>query len=469
MNTIEQRLTDALNARADLVTPESLTPSEPPAPVVPLRRRFPRPAGYAIAAAACAAAVAAPFVIPALTGGDAGKQRDVPPVVEIGVDWPVLHRASFDMDGDRRPDRVLLKNDPADPERARVDVELAAGGTPGVVFPTRGLPVSLGTPVGADGQAGLDVTVVGEHAELVALLVFREGDLREATGIDPVEFAFELDAESHTHHWWVNEDRLYSGTSVDAFEGQLPVTYAVDVRHWVVTDNLELRPRGQAVRLCTDKAEPTGFPETCDRADAGPDTSADDGFADGASPFLDRNDAVIHPGEQWIPDNGNDPTRVGLEVADGGYRLMMTVDNGFEVRADLTPPAGVTAEPVVHMAYATGRPGGAGLIVVQWGFPGGPTQLYANWEGALKLIPFTDSYGQNQSEGGGSVSTVLTTDGTLYALVQSEPLTVDVYRWEYQAVPEDDTAYMVLGNSGMALGTWCTNEVDPDLPPYVEC
>lgn len=75
MTGIEDRLTQALRARTDLVTADQLSPGEPP---VAARTGAPwrRPAVYVLVAAACAAAIALPF---ALVGGDAQEPGPVGP------------------------------------------------------------------------------------------------------------------------------------------------------------------------------------------------------------------------------------------------------------------------------------------------------------------------------------------------------------------------------------------------------
>jgi hypothetical protein len=73
MTTTEDRLTTALNARADQVRPEDLTYQSPPATPRSLPR-VPRPAVFALIAAAAVAAIAAPFVV----GGPPQQARPQP-------------------------------------------------------------------------------------------------------------------------------------------------------------------------------------------------------------------------------------------------------------------------------------------------------------------------------------------------------------------------------------------------------
>lgn len=471
MNTIEQRLADALNARADLVTQESLSPSAPPAPVVPLRRRFPRPAGYAVAAAACAAAVAAPFVIPALTGDEADPKPDPAPVVEIGVDWPVEQTRSYDVDGDGRDDEIRLKLEPAAPHDARVEVTLAGGETVGAVVESRGDELELDKPVQADGRPGFEISVhhyevAGGGLDLAALLVLRDSELVVVTTPEPSPFTYQRDGDDRQHSWWIQERTLYSAVSADPYPSALPDVYAERRTRWGLDDDLAWVSEA-AGTVCRDMTDLEAFPAACDRTDAGPDTTADDGFDDGASPFLDRSDAVIQVGESFQVDvdgGGADTFSLGSE---GGEEWVLGASfaGGPEPFTALTPPEGAEGPPMLHTTLAEPAPGDAPLLVVRWGSVyGGLTQIYSTEGQQLTLLPWTSTFGGGRSEDGTSVTTVLTTNGTLYALNQVDAVEVGVYLWRAEG-----TTYMVLGNNGMSLGSWCKNEVDPDQPPYVEC
>jgi len=82
MTTTEDRLTAALNARADQVQPEDLGYAAPPA--APRRlSRVPRAAAFALGAAAAVAAIAAPFVL----GGPSSPPR-LQPGVQPGLESP---------------------------------------------------------------------------------------------------------------------------------------------------------------------------------------------------------------------------------------------------------------------------------------------------------------------------------------------------------------------------------------------
>ncbi len=143
----EDRLVAALQARADQVRPEDLTPFVTPEPA----RSRPRWGAYALAAAAVAAVVAAPFAVDALrqhVRAGAGAGRPVgEPGAEPGAE-PVRRRltdrgrraegqaphrrGTADVDGDRQPDAVTMtyRTGRGIPYiDVHVTVTLAAGGT----------------------------------------------------------------------------------------------------------------------------------------------------------------------------------------------------------------------------------------------------------------------------------------------------------------------------------------------------
>ena len=143
----EDRLVAALQARADQVRPEDLTPFVTPEPA----RSRPRWGAYALAAAAVAAVAAAPFAVDALrqhlrAAARAGRPSVSPvraPVpspsaddspTEAAAPKGKLHtrRGTADVDGDRQPDAVTMtyRTGRGIPYiDVHVSVTLAAGGT----------------------------------------------------------------------------------------------------------------------------------------------------------------------------------------------------------------------------------------------------------------------------------------------------------------------------------------------------
>jgi len=102
---LETRLSAALHAKADLVTPESLPPLAMPEPrVVPFVRR---PATWAVAAAASAVLIALPFV---LQGSDERSER--PPATEgpTPTGTATTTELTGDLDGDGYDETITLQD-----------------------------------------------------------------------------------------------------------------------------------------------------------------------------------------------------------------------------------------------------------------------------------------------------------------------------------------------------------------------
>jgi hypothetical protein len=136
---IEDRLAAALNARAELVQPEALLHSAPPAPVyTPVWRR---PAVVALVAAAVAAAVVVPLVLRSNHTSDN-------PLPSNRIPTPV-HALSGDVDGDGRPDRITEDNH-------TITVTLAAHPESAVTMSERHIQGLIGiADVGGAGQGVL--------------------------------------------------------------------------------------------------------------------------------------------------------------------------------------------------------------------------------------------------------------------------------------------------------------------------
>jgi hypothetical protein len=150
---IEEHLTDALRARADLVQPEDLRHlTLPAAAATPIRRR-PAVVGLVAAAAAVAA-----VVVPTVLREDHNADHPLPPT--SGVPTPV-HSLSGDVDGDGRTDRVSETD-------GILDVRLAAE-------PRRSIVANVTDMVGLIGFAevgghGLGIVVAGGNGTPVGVV-----------------------------------------------------------------------------------------------------------------------------------------------------------------------------------------------------------------------------------------------------------------------------------------------------------
>ena len=270
MSMLEDRLTAAMTARTDLVRLEDLRPADPPT-----RRTHPwrRPALYGLAAAACAAAIAAPFV---LGGGPGDDAPDVPPATRTPsesptaappTDWPVIDSwRSLDVDGDGARDVLVTQNASGEElslEEWRVQVRFATGSF--ATYPVgRHVSVNLVDPVDVDGD-GADEILIYNGEEKHELMVLRHDGLGGLTGLripDDPGLTSAPDARYRSRGWWIEDGRLFSyrtveGGFVPGTSNASPPPYEVDIWRWDVGPNDRLVP----------VAMPSGcLDETVDRA-----------------------------------------------------------------------------------------------------------------------------------------------------------------------------------------------------------
>jgi len=208
---LETRLSAALHARADLVTPDSLPPLEvPDAPVVPLVRR---PATWVFAAAACAALLTLPFVL-----RDAAERTEQPPSTQGPSPTTSTGPTELtgDLDGDGTDETVTID------EHGMLSVVLASSnsGTP------------LTADAGADGStlfglvslddSGADAVVADDRGTGRVFRVTADGLVQVEVVGGQFFYPFSHNEEGQT--WWVAGDELL--TAVDT--GQPPIWQADD-------------------------------------------------------------------------------------------------------------------------------------------------------------------------------------------------------------------------------------------------
>jgi len=247
-STIEDRLVAALEARAELVTPEDLGPIE-----VPGRPRPRRGAVLLLAAAATAAVVTVPLVLERDGGlspepGAAGSPSvgvSEPPESEapseppaVPRDMAVVDRQRADVDGDGRPDRVRLMSDSAtsqEPGDGLVQVFLASGATGVAEVPFGYLTLLPALDINGDGheQVRLSHTEGGDSARLLVYTWHKDGLVRLEAPRD-VPFALELDGEGKVAHYYADDRGFFSWLRLEPVDPPGGSWFRVEQWSWSV-------------------------------------------------------------------------------------------------------------------------------------------------------------------------------------------------------------------------------------------
>jgi hypothetical protein len=258
---IEDRLAAALDARAELVTPQDLRPLEVPTP-----RRRPPVGVLLLAAAASAAVIATPFLLedgsrttpsPGPAGSpSAGVSEPAEPEPSEASETPavpadaiVVDRQRADVDGDGRPDKVRLLSHstyPEDPAEGSVEVTLASGGT-GVAAVPFGYPgLKPAFDINGDGreQVLLSHTEGGDAAQLL-VYTWHEGGLVLTQQEGKAPLGFE-EGGTYVAGYYTDDRGLISWESRDAGGA----TFEVDEWSWAV-DGERLVPTPAGTR-CKD-------------------------------------------------------------------------------------------------------------------------------------------------------------------------------------------------------------------------
>lgn len=286
MSTLEDRLTAALAARADLVQPEDLRPAQPPV----TRRSWTRPVLYGLAAAASAAAIAAPFVVGGL-GGE-GADRPAPPVASPsttptpsptapatpsggdvpGSEWTEAYAypRAYDVDGDGTPDEVVVRTEGSEelpPGVRRVEVHLSSGGVAAVLLDYDTYDLTMVEPVDLDDDGADELLYYrGTDTEEIGVLRYAEGSLVDLRVPGDPGLTSVPDARFRSRGWWTEDRGLFSyrtveGGFVPGGSNASPPPYEVDIWRWTLTPDDRLVP----VPLPSGCLDPTDgqAPSTC--------------------------------------------------------------------------------------------------------------------------------------------------------------------------------------------------------------
>lgn len=239
MSDIEQRLRDALNARAELVRPEDLSlnpvlerPDDQTGPW------WQRPGGYLFIAAVAVIVIALPLLALAATGPD-GDPRPLQPATDpTGAETmtdPTRQATEdeADVDGDGTLDQVRLESiaaaEGAFPDH-QLEVELSTSGATVSYDLGRLDGAMIGPTANLDGRTGEEVVVALEpesidiHLAEPVVISLRDGELESILADD-----LGPDQEGTRTYWWVNEGRLWWWRSQQPVAEGEQSPYAVDV------------------------------------------------------------------------------------------------------------------------------------------------------------------------------------------------------------------------------------------------
>lgn len=448
MSAIEDRLSAALEARSELVQPEDLRPAElpgPPASVTWLRH----PATYVAAAAACAAVIAAPFL---LSSGDDGSQpspapapSEVAPLVDIGGAWPSPEDPSrIDVDGDGTRDPVRVRLEPGEPligPRIRVEAELSStGDLVWAVIDSGEVSANIAFDAQLDGDPGREILVYRDGLDLAVLDLAVDRLVEPTAPETPLLLNGTVEEQGTGRGFesrvWVDRGALYSYLSDDSFSEieplSTPLIYPVSVTSWSISDGV-LVPGGPA-RQCVDVISDTGsgdLPPLVDCADSGGASGT------GVPAFFPEAEELAGLGDSFEVDLDGGVATVALEgtarngtVEEGDAELVVTFPGG-DTQTVAVPPGW---QPSVHTAPALFPGGGIGLLMTQEGGDSTAMTLLTFRDGGLMVtrtegeVPFGNGFV------GASLRTYRTwiaPDGVLWTRIADETGSAEatVYRW----------------------------------------
>jgi hypothetical protein len=272
--TIEERLTAALEARAEQITSDDLRPLEVPSPA----RRISRGAAIALVAAAVAAAIAIPIAITRLGDGEAGQgpvgHPSTPPPTQAHAtatyeppaglrNVKTVSRETADVDGDRQADEVTLHAGrlPRGTFGGWVEVTVASGETGAAPWPD-GYTPDLLRSFAIDGDGREQVLLSQSGGDAAQLLVYTWiGDrLVHATKTSRAPLALEL-GEGKYADYYTDDGGLHSWLrGQPAKPGGFPM-FHVQVWTWSIDgEQLTAEPEASA---CVDVTS-QNTPSPCD-------------------------------------------------------------------------------------------------------------------------------------------------------------------------------------------------------------
>lgn len=412
---LEDRLTAALAARADLVQPEDLQPPAPFAAYHPLRRST---ALLAAASVVIAGAIAAVL----LTGND---DRPEPADQPMPNGYVEIDRATGDVDGDGRADLVrvglsepdLVRLEQAEreevlPTASILVVDAAAGDQVTVTYPAGPAPRLEGlTKVGLRGRAIVTRQSRPNDAFTLVVYGYESGILKQLRPTAPgltsdmrTDYEFAYDVGSRLTTWQLGSD--------------LEALQRVTVSRWAADKGRLVARNGGIQCWRVPDPKPSECPEI---------TEIPSGYVTGIwdAVDLDRDGALdqirvaSRPGD---PDKGNPVVIVRL---DSGKTT------GLHLPAGGPPPA------EVHSLRLPEEEAEVPVLAVEGDFPdGGPLSLYRMLDGRLTEVRVDRGAPVDPMGPGKQISWTRVRDGVLVGWTSNTVRTpsgevrVDIYSFE---------------------------------------
>jgi hypothetical protein len=310
MTDLEQRLRDALDARAELVQPEDLGLNPVLEPTdQEVRAWWQHPSAYLFIAAVAVIVIALPLLALAATKPDAQKDPVAPATSPTNPETitdpaPIqVDRDKADIDGDGKLDeiRVVSSEKPAAvlPD-FEVVVELSASGET-VKFPAGQLSdLKLGATANLDGRPGEEILAALEpqyvdlHRAVPLVLSLHDGELVSILADKTVT----SDASDGTRtHWWVHDGQLWWWRSKEPVAEGEQSPYAVDVLRFPRA--AVLRGVGYGTRCVTSLAATELLPCGDPRPRNPPDRERGSTDGPGGTPETDTDEPAADPVDTW--------------------------------------------------------------------------------------------------------------------------------------------------------------------------
>ena len=459
MSTTEERLRAALTARAEQVGAEDLAPLSP---VVQLRPRWQSP--WALLATAAVVLLVLGVVVRSV-GSDPRSDRIAPepnpdaPRIElpadVGREWKAddyANPARLDLDGDGAKETVEFLGEPTKKSNGRTRLQTTLSSTGEEAYGIADLGTTIGTsalpPIDADGDGDQELVlyrdelysgpVVGNHPIVFDL---RDGLLVQAAVEDPELLvrgevpvagdATEFYEMVRPHDYWIEDGRLFSARSVDAFaSGNMttmrPETYVMDAWEWELGEDDVLRPVEAGCRAQGPESLVVCTPGQVDTLPVVSPVSA----------------TTIGVGEQADYDNGGYRFTARLEaVADPSLVVEgddgRTINHGLEVgdpQVNVQPPTGIFFD-------------GASLVLTSGSDPSYVEVLVQDGD-RFRILEPVGEIGLSADDGS---RTWLTRNGALVTVVPGEDDSWEAWQW------------VMVSRTEMAAfptGTVCFDDVD---------